>query len=493
MSLPIETILKILEHAEGYDPNSHYTIKMAKKLSKDSSVQHFLNRLHVEICKKIEDKGPKIMSRSHPNKSRILKNKTSALGKKISQGLPILDAQFRVANLTTSKQFSEKIITIDKLGGELEIFSVKKDKELDGLSVNLSTFMIDGTIEDSGNFELTLYCSLLLPTGEKQEVRGRVKISVIPDPRSLWKDSPSDNTARFHKPDTATDSYISENVNSIAASVRGRSHAHKGIHRDDDIKICSPSGAGWSILCVADGAGSCKYSRRGAELAVLRSTNTLRETLDGHYGVELEKIINLSSNGDIDDEETNSRLGQVYQHTIVKAVYDAALAIQAEADHNEGDSFKDFSTTLLLAAHKPFGDGHLIFSFWIGDGAAVIYQKGSGVKLLGEPDSGEYAGQTRFLDNKLFDDGSIYGRIKVQKVDSMTALILATDGITDAKFETEHHLSKIECWDDVWSELEPIVQNKDIKQAEKDLLEWMGFWSAGNHDDRSIAICYVKE
>ena len=493
MSLSTETILKILEYAEGYDSDSRFTKRMAKKLSKDPSVQHFVNRLHLEICNKIEDKGPKIMSHSHPNKSRSLKNKRNAQEKQSLQNLPILYVQFRVANLTAGKQFSEKIMTLDELAGELEICNVQKGTELDRLSVNHSTFMIDGTIQESGDFEIELNCHLLLPSGGKQGVRGKVKISVIPNPRSLWKDLPSDKTARFHKPDTASDSFISKTVNSIAASVRGRSHAHKGTHRDDDIKIYSPSGSGWSVICVADGAGSCKYSRKGAELAVLRSTNTLRETLNGHYGIELEKIFNLPSNDSGDDEELKSKLGSIYQHTIVKAVYDAALAIQAESDHNDEDSFKDFSTTLLLAAHKPVADGHLILSFWIGDGGAVIYQKGSAVKLLGEPDSGEYAGQTRFLDNKLFGDASIYGRIRAHKVDSMTALILATDGITDAKFETEHQLSKVECWDDLWSELEPIVRNEDIKQGEKDLLEWMGFWSAGNHDDRSIAICYVKE
>jgi serine/threonine protein phosphatase PrpC len=225
-------------------------------------------------------------------------------------------------------------------------------------------------------------------------------------------------------------------------------------------------------------------------LAVLRSTRTLRETLNGHYGLELESAHEQYLS---DGSEENYRLLQgVFQHTIVKSVFDAVRAIQEEVKNNEGDTFKDYSTTLLLAAHKQLDDGCLILSFWIGDGAAVVYDKGCSVKLLGEPDSGEYAGQTRFLDAAVFDDGSVYSRVKIQKVDSMTALILATDGITDAKFDTEKQLSSIECWDALWSELEPFVSHENLKKGETGLTEWMEFWSPGNHDDRSIAICYSK-
>jgi serine/threonine protein phosphatase PrpC len=194
-----------------------------------------------------------------------------------------------------------------------------------------------------------------------------------------------------------------------------------------------------------------------------------------------------------DNNEDNYRLLQeVFQHTIVKAVYEAAKAIQDEVKKNKEDTFKDYSTTLLLAAHKPVNEGHLIMSFWIGDGAAVLYDKEQSIVLLGEPDSGEYAGQTRFLDIDLFDDESVYSRVKIQKVDSMTALILATDGITDAKFETEKQLSSLEHWDNLWLELEPFIHNSNLKNGEDGLTKWMDFWSPGNHDDRSIAICYIR-
>jgi serine/threonine protein phosphatase PrpC len=50
----------------------------------------------------------------------------------------------------------------------------------------------------------------------------------------------------------------------LAASQRGRSHAHKGDAREDDFFIAT--GEGWCIAIVADGAGSAKYSRYGSQL-----------------------------------------------------------------------------------------------------------------------------------------------------------------------------------------------------------------------------------
>jgi hypothetical protein len=50
-------------------------------------------------------------------------------------------------------------------------------------------------------------------------------------------------------------------------------------------------------------------------------------------------------------------------------------------------------------AFKKFDFGYFAVSFWIGDGAMVICRPNGTDKVLvlGSPDSGDYAGQTRFL------------------------------------------------------------------------------------------------
>jgi serine/threonine protein phosphatase PrpC len=492
MDLCTQTILHFLQDSQGHDAVSPSTERLAKKLSRNVTIQYYVNELKNELSHELE-KRPQRVRRSSLKKlkesSRQLKRCKPF--KNALSDLPMLDVIFKVPNLTLGIQFNEVIKPLENLTGELQFFCAKGHETIAGLSIDESNFLIKGMIESSGDYEVKLFCILLLPTGECQRVQGKLKITVIPDPRSLWKNIPSDALARFHKPDTASDTYVTDSVISIAASVRGRSHAHKGTHRDDDIKILYSSASKWNVICVADGAGSCKYSRRGAELAVLRGAETLRETLNGHYGFELEHTYaqHLSN----PNEKSFHQLQEIFQHTMVKAVFNVVMAIQEEVKNNEEDNFKDYSTTLLLAAHKPVEDGHLIISFWIGDGAPVVYDKGNSVTLLGKPDSGEYAGQVRFLDTAIFDDSSVYSRVKMIKVDSMTALILATDGITDAWFDTEKQLSSLEHWDTLWSEIEPFVGDEDLKKGEADLIQWMDFWSTGNHDDRSIAICYIKK
>ena len=60
-----------------------------------------------------------------------------------------------------------------------------------------------------------------------------------------------------------------------------------------------------------------------------------------------------------------------------------------------------------------------------------MYQEGEKgfIKLLGQPDSGEYAEQTRFLDPEANDGEDIMRRISFDYLDSMTALFLLTDGM----------------------------------------------------------------
>lgn len=493
MNFCTQTILQLLQDSEGYDASSPYTIRLAKKLSKKKIIQHYINGLQIEVTKEIQN--TQRSKRTHFKKLKLLSNKKNVqIVSKSSNSLlylPLIDPKFKIPNLTAGKKFKERIETLEELNGELQFYKAKGYENISGLSIDESSFIIEGTIDAGGDYELELLCILLLPNGEKQRVQGKLKITVIPDPRSLWKDIAPDSTARFHKSNFASGSCETKAVTLMTSSVRGRSHAHKGTHRDDDVRISCALESEWNVLCVADGAGSCQFSRRGSELAVKRSTETLRQALDSNYGDELE---NAYDNYLLDNNEENYRLLQeTFQHTIVKAVYEAAKAIQEEANKNKNDTFKDYSTTLLLAAHKPVKDGHLVMTFWVGDGAAVLYDKEKYIVLLGSPDSGEYAGQTRFLDIELFDSGSVYSRVQIQKVDSMTALILATDGITDAKFETEKQLSSLEYWDNLWLELEVFIKKDDLKKGEDSLTKWMEFWSPGNHDDRSIAICYIKD
>ena len=109
---------------------------------------------------------------------------------------------------------------------------------------------------------------------------------------------------------------------------------------------------------------------------------------------------------------------------------------------------------------------------------------------MGEPVEGEYGGQTRFLTMpEVFSDASaLYRRLRFRLVDDFSALFLMTDGVSDPKFETTNNLKNAEKWDALWDELtaaNALTNTPDSKQA---LLEWLGFPSPGNHDDRTLLV-----
>ena len=160
---------------------------------------------------------------------------------------------------------------------------------------------------------------------------------------------------------------------------------------------------------------------------------------------------------------------------------------------------KDYSTTLIFTLVKQFEFGYAIASFWVGDGGVGIYNNSANeLTVLGEPDSGEFAGQTRFLTmSDIFRDGAYVTRIKFKVVKDFTAIVLMTDGITDPKFQTDANLSRIEKWHELRADLggsNPDGVKVDFTGGEADaaaaLMQWMDFWSPGNHDDRTIAILY---
>ena len=90
---------------------------------------------------------------------------------------------------------------------------------------------------------------------------------ITPDPRSMWKDLPADETAPFQKANSASQGgALADGLVVIAASERGRSHANEGKFRDDHFLIkTGPEANGWLFFAVADGAGSAKYSREGSK------------------------------------------------------------------------------------------------------------------------------------------------------------------------------------------------------------------------------------
>lgn len=370
-----------------------------------------------------------------------------------------------------------------------------------GLTFNESTDSIEGIPTVAGDHKITLRCFRHnweegMPVFERQ-----LTLIINPDPKSLWNDIPTAIDIPYYKPDSDSiyikvkDSHrflkfgniVRKDI--VAASQRGRSHAHEGSPRDDDFRVVYNEDSEWYTLAVADGAGSAAYSREGAKIACQTVLELCNSELEKH-NKEMDAQIHVFNKHSSD--ANRKQLGDKLYNIIGTAVFNAYKNIEKEALENE-NQVKDYATTLLMSVAKKYKFGWFITSFWIGDGAIAIYnQETQYLKIMGTPDGGEFAGQTRFLTMpEMMQSTEIYKRLRFEIISDFSALILMTDGVTDPKFETDANLQRIEKWNEFWQDLNSSVQLlEDKEDTAHQLLRWLDFWSPGNHDDRTIAILH---
>ena len=310
---------------------------------------------------------------------------------------------------------------------------------------------------------------------------GECMFFINPDPRSLWKNIDPPAGDPYFKPNTDCATVKAPYYSIFAASRRGRSHEHSGTFRDDDFFVGHDQAANWSVMIVADGAGSAKSSRQGSKLAVEAFGSHLKSQLAGDLGRKL--AADLGGWG-ADPQKIGQAMGTEFHYLFHKAGTLAVQVIEAEA-LAKSVPVKEYSTTLLAAVARLDGDAIFLSTFWMGDGAIAAYGPRGKVRLMGTPDSGEFAGQTRFLDRSALADAGFAKRIGIGRYSQLNALMLMTDGVSDPRFETDAGLADPVLWDQLWDELLPLVKSENPDKA---LVDWLHFFTPGHHDDRTIAI-----
>ncbi len=408
-----------------------------------------------------------------------------------------------LSNGTVGKPYEYTIDFSQLKLSEISDYNLEVDEKI-GVKFNKAENKISGILLEAGDHTLILNFKIKNSTEDKQFIRKEIKLIVNPDPKSLWIPKPSDTTDKYWKKDFDSAHCQISSKQLVVASKRGRSHAQEGIFRDDDFSYSFFEQTGWGVITVADGAGSAKFSRKGSDIAC----KTIIEYFKNIDKDKLTEIENAIQEIIEEKEETNvfklttddnqKKLSGYFIEQLGKAAFLAQTKVRDEAISNNA-VIKDYSTTLIFALVKKYKSKFVIASFWVGDGGIGIYNKDKNeVFVLGTPDSGEFAGQTRFLTmNDIFADGAYANRIRFKIVDDFSALILMTDGITDPKFQTDNNLNRIEKWNELWADLNGrnednsrVDFSKPAAEVEFELMNWLDFWSPGNHDDRTIAILY---
>jgi hypothetical protein len=247
-------------------------------------------------------------------------------------------------------------------------------------------------------------------------------------------------------------------------------------------------------MVVADGAGSAKFSREGSRILVDTMHSFIKEQIDSENGLA---AINDEATGSIEGDAKIDRKN----NPLINGALSSLKNIQKEADKVEART-KDFNTTIISCLFKDFGEKTFIYSFCIGDGAIFAIEAETGnVKPLNAADSGEFAGQTVFLTTpQVWEDSkSLFGRIKVEVVSRPVGIISMTDGVSDPLLPDIEQIDEAKHTDlllngregedpqvGLLSTLREMVEKDDAKILE----EWLDFYVAKHHDDRSIAVAF---
>lgn len=384
------------------------------------------------------------------------------------------------ANARVNESFQANIAV---RGGEPEAVVVLDCEVPDGLGLAFDPAgaILQGIPTSAGDFALTVHYRFADADPDRPTMAATAMLTVNPDPRSLWQDRPSDREAAGWKSDAVhTLVAAGEDRRVVAASKRGRSHAHIGGFRDDDYCILVEEARPWTLIAVADGAGSAERARIGSHLAATTAARRAAAYLAGGLG---ETLVEHTLAG----EAAQQRGAREVAYEVLGGAALAAVKAIEQAAERDGATVKDYATTLLLVGHRPLGERHLLIAFWVGDGAIAALEPFQ-AHLLGTPDGGAFAGQTRFLDRSIVADANaIMSRIRVTTVADLQALLVMSDGVSDAHFASDQDLADPVCWQTFWHLIEPLLAGE---HPGEELLAWLDFWSPGNHDDRTIAVLW---
>jgi serine/threonine protein phosphatase PrpC len=293
---------------------------------------------------------------------------------------------------------------------------------------------------------------ILQKVGEAQPVLPPIKTTP-----ARWRHLPSNQADSHYFPEEYTLSMEGvAGYRMVAASHRGKTHAHQGTFREDAVAIGST--AYWNVMAVGDGAGTADLARVGSNMAVARAVEAMKEAMP--------------------TAPTAEDVGRA----IWAGLRSAYHSIKAFASENSV-AVGDLSTTLQLLIHWPQQTGCLLGVAHIGDGIVTAETRNEQYYLLTEPDTDpDDSSRTLFLTSGPLKQWM--ERTKVYQFDEPLDIVcLMTDGLS----------GDLEPYDELLhANLFEALRNRvlcyPMRQREQALLSLISYDRRGSFDDRTLAV-----
>jgi serine/threonine protein phosphatase PrpC len=426
----------------------------------------------------------------------IIENQNKLMAKwKVEDRLAdVMQQPVRILNATVGKPYETKFDFKKFNWKDIASFEFAGLEEI-GLQYDAKTKQIMGVPTKSGDFKIAFKFKI---DGQPEDAPFNEKIIPLiinPDPKSLWKNVESDKNDPHWKEDNITVFAPLGNRHILASSKRGRSHANVGSFREDDFAFKDLEN-GWSIVVVADGAGSAKLSRKGSAIACNGVVDFFMEKTSVEGMAAFDELLEQFNNNT--GEDIQKKLNHFVYNNLGKAAFEVHKQLERFAS-KEGVALKDLNTTLIYTLFKKYPTGYALLSFGVGDcPIAVLNKDVSEVTLMNWLDVGEFGGGTRFITMpEIFKSEKFSTRFGFKFVEDFSYLLMMSDGIYDPKFIVEANLPNMKKWKEFLADLGgknedgiKVELRPDNKEIEQQFSNWMDFWSTGNHDDRTLAIVF---
>ena len=243
-----------------------------------------------------------------------------------------------------------------------------------------------------------------------------------------------------------------------AAAVCGRSHRTRGeLCQDFALAERIPDRrVAWAAL--ADGAGSCAHSGLGAACVTQTSPMIVLGAFDAFLS---------------EPKEAGCRLIRTLQRN---------LSLVAET---KGIAFRELASTLLFVCARRTPHATQFVAGHVGDGVIAIRENGR-MRLLSEPDRGEFANTTTFVTNSQAEESL---RVYTGRLIGNLGFILMSDGAADTLY-AKHDRALADGCSRLLGAFDRLPQKRAVRILEKNVQILAESTRTG--DDCSLAVLTVS-